>query len=123
MIRKRCQPLFRGFPGSWSMVCLSVSRRPPFWPARTALRSSSGPDFSNENGVMKMRMIQATKRASRLAAVAVALVAFGPAAQSQQTSVMAIATAKELVAATKATTVFDPLIAGVVEQAKLLFLQ
>ena len=70
-----------------------------------------------------MCIIQAIKRTSRLAAVAVALVAFGPAAHSQQTSVAAIATAKELVAATKATTVFNPLIAGVVEQAKLLFLQ
>ena len=68
-------------------------------------------------------IIQAIKRTSRLAAVTVALVAFGPAAHSQQTSVAAIATAKELVAATKATTVFNPLIAGVVEQAKLLFLQ
>jgi len=68
-------------------------------------------------------IIQAIKRTSRLTAVTVALVAFGPAAHSQQTSVVAIATAKELVAATKATTVFNPLIAGVVEQAKLLFLQ
>ena len=34
-----------------------------------------------------------------------------------------MATAKELVAVTGATTVFNPLIAGVVEQAKLLFLQ
>ncbi len=70
-----------------------------------------------------MCIIQATKRTSRLAAVAVALVAFGPAAHSQQTSVAAIATAKELIAATQATTVFNPLIAGVVEQAKLVFLQ
>jgi uncharacterized protein len=72
---------------------------------------------------MMMGIIQATKRTSRIAAVASALVAFGPAAHSQQTSVAAIATAKELVAATNATTVFNPLIAGVVEQAKLLFLQ
>jgi len=70
-----------------------------------------------------MCITRATKRASRMAAVAVALVAFSPVARSQQTSVAAITTAKELVAATKATTVFDPLIAGVVEQAKLLFLQ
>lgn len=70
-----------------------------------------------------MCIIQATKRTSRLAAVAVALVAFGPAAHSQQTSVAAVATAKELIAATQATTVFNPLIAGVVEQAKLVFLQ
>jgi uncharacterized protein len=72
---------------------------------------------------MKMCIIQAIERTSRLAAVAVVLVAFGPAAHSQQTSIAAVTTAKELVAATKATTVFNPLIAGVVEQAKLLFLQ
>jgi hypothetical protein len=72
---------------------------------------------------MTMGIVQATKRTSCLAAVGFALVAFGPAAHSQQPSAAALATAKELVAATKATTVFNPLIAGVVEQAKLLFLQ
>jgi hypothetical protein len=77
----------------------------------------------SENGVSKMSIIQSIQRAGRCAAVAFALVAFGPAAHSQQTSVAAVATAKELIAATRATTVFDPLIAGVVEQAKLLFLQ
>ena len=70
-----------------------------------------------------MSIIQAIKRTSRLAAVAVALVAFGPAAHSQQPSAAAMATAKELIAVTGATTLFNPLIAGVVEQAKLLFLQ
>ena len=70
-----------------------------------------------------MSVIQATKRAAHLAAVAVALVAFGPVAQSQQPSAASIATAKELVAATDSTAVFNTLIAGVVEQAKLLFLQ
>jgi Uncharacterized protein conserved in bacteria len=68
---------------------------------------------------MKMSIIQAIKRTSRLAAVAVALVAFGPAAHSQQPSAAAMSTAKEIVTVTGATT----LIAGVVEQAKLLFLQ
>lgn len=70
-----------------------------------------------------MRMIQAIKRASRLAAFAVALVALGPAAHSQQPSAVAMATAKELIASTGATSVFNPLIAGVVEQAKLMYLQ
>jgi len=72
---------------------------------------------------MKMSIIQAIKRTSRLAAVAVALVAFGPAAHSQQPSATAMSTAKEIVTVTGATTLFNPLIAGVVEQAKLLFLQ
>ena len=70
-----------------------------------------------------MSLMQATTRATRLAALALALVAFAPAARSQQPSAAALATAKELVAATGATTVFTPLIAGVVEQSKLLFLQ
>ena len=70
-----------------------------------------------------MSIIQAIKRTTRLAAVAVALVAFAPAAHSQQPSAAAMATAKELIASTGAAAVFNPLIAGVVEQAKLLFLQ
>jgi hypothetical protein len=72
---------------------------------------------------MKMSIIQAIKRTSRLAAVTVALVAFGPAAHSQQPSATAMSTAKEIVTVTGAATLFNPLIAGVVEQAKLLFLQ
>jgi uncharacterized protein len=70
-----------------------------------------------------MSIIQAIRSTSRAAAVAVVLVAFGPAAHSQQPSAAAMATARQLIAATGATTVFNPLIAGVVEQAKLLYLQ
>jgi hypothetical protein len=72
---------------------------------------------------LMMSIILATQRAARLAAIAVALVAFGPAAHSQQPSAAAIATAKELVGVTGAMTLFNPLISGVVEQAKLLYLQ
>jgi hypothetical protein len=70
-----------------------------------------------------MSVIQATKRAARLATVAVALASFGPAAYSQQPSPAALATAKELIAFTGSAAVFNPLITGVVEQAKLLYLQ
>ena len=70
-----------------------------------------------------MRMIEAVKSTSRLAAVAAVLVMVSPAAHSQQPSAPAIATAKELIVATNSTAVFTPLIAGVVEQAKLLYLQ
>jgi len=70
-----------------------------------------------------MSIIEAIRCTGRVAAITAALVAFGPAAHSQQPSAATIATAKELVAATDATLVFNPLIAGVVEQAKLLFLQ
>jgi hypothetical protein len=70
-----------------------------------------------------MRVIQAAKRVAQLAAVAAVLVTYGPAAHSQQPSAAAMTTARELVAFTGSTAVFKPLIAGVVEQAKLLFLQ
>ncbi|HEY6831362.1 MAG TPA: DUF2059 domain-containing protein [Pseudolabrys sp.] len=71
-----------------------------------------------------MRFLQATHRAARLAAVAVALVMASPAVNAQQQpSAAAIATAKELITVTGTTSLFNPLIAGVVEQAKLLFLQ
>jgi len=70
-----------------------------------------------------MNVIQTIQRAGRPAAVVLALVAFGPGAHGQQPSAAAVATAKQLIASTHATTMFDPLIAGVVEQAKLLYLQ
>ncbi|MGB8107605.1 MAG: DUF2059 domain-containing protein, partial [Pseudolabrys sp.] len=44
-------------------------------------------------------------------------------ATAQQTSTAAVQTAKEIVSVTGATALFNPLIAGVVEQAKNLFLQ
>ncbi len=68
-----------------------------------------------------MDVIQAIQRVARPAAVALAL--FGSAAHSQQPSVASLVVAKQLIATTGATTVFNPLIAGVVEQAKLLYLQ
>lgn len=70
-----------------------------------------------------MGILQATCRGMRLAAVAVALALPGAAAFAQQPSAAALATAKELVAVSGATVMFNPLVAGVVEQAKLLFLQ
>jgi uncharacterized protein len=72
---------------------------------------------------MRMSVIQAIKHAARPAAIAAALVVFCPAAHSQQPSAAAMATAKELVTVTGATGLFNPLIAGVIEQAKILFLQ
>jgi uncharacterized protein len=72
-----------------------------------------------------MRFLQASHRAVRLAAVAVALAIAGPVAYAQQPqpTPAALSTAKELVTVTGATALFNPLIAGVVEQAKLLYLQ
>lgn len=73
-----------------------------------------------------MRFMKATHRAVRLATIAVAMAVVIPAAYAQPQkapSPAAMATAKELISVTGATQLFNPLIAGVVEQAKLLFLQ
>jgi uncharacterized protein len=70
-----------------------------------------------------MSIIEIIKGASRPAAVAIALIAFNPVADAQQTSAAAIQTAKEVVTATGAMALFNPLIPGVIEQAKNLFLQ
>ena len=70
-----------------------------------------------------MSVVQAIVRAARGALIAVALIAFVPAAYAQQASPAALATAKEIITLTGATKAFDPLIPGVIEQAKLLFLQ
>jgi hypothetical protein len=70
-----------------------------------------------------MRFMQAIQRAIRPAAVVLALAACAPAARAQQPSAASIQIAKQLVEVTGATTLFNPLIAGVVEQAKILFLQ
>jgi hypothetical protein len=72
---------------------------------------------------MTMPFMQTTHRAIRVATVAVVLAIASPAAYAQQPSAAGLATAKEIVAVTGATTLFNPLIPGVVEQAKLLFLQ
>jgi hypothetical protein len=67
-----------------------------------------------------MSFMQATYRAAVFAA---ALAASGPAAYAQQPSPAALASAKEFVTLTGATLIFSPLVAGVVEQAKMLYLQ
>jgi len=58
------------------------------------------------------------------ALVALVLSAFGsPARAQQQPTPAAMATATELISVTGATALFNPLISGVVEQAKIFFLQ
>lgn len=70
-----------------------------------------------------MRLVQVTRDVMRLAALTMALALASPAAHAQQPSAAALLTAKEIVNTTGAMTLFNPLIAGVVEQAKNLFLQ
>jgi uncharacterized protein len=69
------------------------------------------------------RFMQATNRAVRLAAFAVALAVLSPAAHAQQPAAAALSAGKELVSVTGSSMLFNPLIVGVVEQAKLLLLQ
>jgi hypothetical protein len=72
-----------------------------------------------------MSVIKAIQRAARPAAIVVALVAASSAAHAQQRqpSPASLLVAKQLVTVTGATVLFNPLIAGVVEQAKNLYLQ
>jgi len=69
-------------------------------------------------------VLRSMKRALPAGAVAIALLAAPAAfAQGAKPAASAIATAKQLVDVTGATALFSPLIAGVVEQSKLLYLQ
>jgi uncharacterized protein len=72
-----------------------------------------------------MSVIKAIQRAARPAAIAVALVVASSAAHAQQRqpSPASLLVAKQLVTVMGATALFNPLIAGVVEQAKNLYLQ
>lgn len=70
-----------------------------------------------------MQFMQATNRVVRLATVAIVLAVLSPAALAQQPTAAALSTAKEIVSVTGSINLFNALIAGVVEQAKLLFLQ
>jgi uncharacterized protein len=70
-----------------------------------------------------MSVAVAIKNAARWAALGLTLAIFSPLASAQQPSPAAMASAKELISITGTTTLFSPLIAGVVEQAKALYLQ
>lgn len=71
-----------------------------------------------------IQALQALRRAVGPILIAAALCAFVPAAHAQsKPSAAAMADAHKLLELTGATQLFNPLIAGVVEQAKLLFLQ
>ena len=70
-----------------------------------------------------MRVVKAVIGAARLSALTAVLVAFSMAAHAQQPPAAAVQTAKEIVTVTGATALFTPLIPGVIEQAKNLFLQ
>jgi len=70
-----------------------------------------------------MSVVEVIKSAMRPTAVVLALVGFGSVAGAQQPSAAAVQTAREIIKTTGATALFTPLIPGVIEQAKNLFLQ
>lgn len=73
-----------------------------------------------------MRPLPAVKRLVRpihIAAVAAAMLLSAPGAYAQNPSPAALLAANEIVATTGSTALFTPLVAGVIEQAKLLYLQ
>jgi uncharacterized protein len=70
-----------------------------------------------------MSIVEILKGAMRPVAVAITLMGLSSGANAQQPSAVAIQTAKEVVNATGAMALFNPLIPGVIEQAKNLFLQ
>jgi hypothetical protein len=70
-----------------------------------------------------MSIVEILKGAIRPVAVAITLMGLSSGANAQQPSAVAIQTAKEVVNATGAMALFNPLIPGVIEQAKNLFLQ
>ena len=70
-----------------------------------------------------MNVVEVIKCAMRPAALALALVGLSNVGSAQQPSPAAIQTAREIIKVTGATALFTPLIPGVVEQAKNLFLQ
>ena len=70
-----------------------------------------------------MKFVEIIRGAARPVGLAMALIVITPVAHAQQPSPAALATAKEIINATSMTTLFNPLIPGVIEQAKGLFLQ
>jgi hypothetical protein len=64
-----------------------------------------------------------TARTSIMLALGVALAVCVGAAEAQQPSPTAVATAKELITVKGATAIYDPVVVGVIEQAKRVFLQ
>lgn len=72
-----------------------------------------------------MRILKAIQRGMRPVAIAAFVAAIGSGAygQEQKPSPAAMLVASQIITVTGATAVFNPLIAGVVEQTKLLYLQ
>jgi hypothetical protein len=105
------------------MDCSLDWRKRLFSLGPAACASSSGLDLVSTKGSHDMTAIHVCIGARRAAIVAAVLIACAAPAQAQQPSPAAIASAKEVITMKGAAKMFDPLIPGVIEQAKNLFLQ
>src|SRR4029078_446314 len=112
----------RRYPGSWNTASLLALQTRPLLGGRRGWRESKRRE-SRAIWSIKMSVAKAIESAARAAALGLSLVIFSPLANAQQPTPAAVASAKELIAITGATALFSPLIAGVVEQAKVLYLQ
>src|ERR1700730_5318177 len=119
-IRERWPRRSTASPGWSSMVCLSGSLTPRCWQARTACESSNGIRPPNKGGVPMLRYSMAG--VARAAITGLVISAVTSLAQ-QRPSPAALAAANELVTIKGAKTLYEPLIVGVVEKAKGMFLQ
>src|SRR5499427_8229301 len=123
-IRNRSPSVSTALQAWSSTACSSGSRTRPWLPARAAYASSSGlePVSSQEEVLM---LAFPTRRAPGAVTLALGLAfALGiGAADAQQPSASAIATAKEVITAKGAAGLYGPLVSGVIERTKSVFLQ
>src|SRR6516225_6910414 len=108
---------------AWSSTACSLgSRTRPWLPARAAYASSSGVEpVSSEEEVLMFA--SPTLRALCAVTLGLAFALGIGAADAQQPSPSAIATAKEVITAKGATALYSPLVSGVIERTKSVFLQ
>src|SRR5262249_1484839 len=111
---------------AWSSTaCSSGSRTRPWLPARAAGASASGvgPGPSRGEGLMFGFPIPRPACAMMLALGLAFALGIGAAHAQQQPSASAIATAKEVITAKGAAALYSPLVSGVIERTKSVFLQ
>jgi uncharacterized protein len=97
----------------------------PSSPARAAFASSSGGEIRNHRKRRDFMFAKPTVRTAFAVTLALGLILAlpGAPATAQQPSPSAIATAKEVITVKGAAAVYAPLVPGVIEQAKGVFLQ
>src|SRR3954469_24152392 len=117
----------RGWPSglpisrAWSsMACSSGSRILPLLLARTESAWSNGPDRTAQESSMTANSLTAFVRAT-LAAIAILTVGI-PAKAQQDPTAGALAMAREILVLKGAANLYEPMVLGVIERAKLVFL-